>query len=154
MRLIHSSLLVVSLAVCAAVASASCTTTGGSQSVTRTPAPRASGPAANVRWFKAPAGALEINPCFLGRGAIGRFAPGGPGDVRVVVGISPEGCELFRKRIDSSAPVLEIKEGPATVVSFLVHDTPDIRVPCFPNPSQCTCTPTTPPPTPCDPGGN
>jgi hypothetical protein len=73
----------------------------------------------------------------------------------MVVGISPEGRELFRNRIDPSTPVLDIKDGPLIVVTFLAHDGPEIMLPCITDPAHGTCTPPTgSPPPPCDPGGN
>lgn len=156
MRSIHSSLLVVSLVGCAA-ASVSCTTgpSGASQPTIRSPEPRAGAPAADVRWFKAPVGAREVKPCFLGRGATGRFGPGVPGFTMMVVGITPEGRELFQKRIDPSAPPIDIdaarvSDGPLILVSYLVPDGANTQVPC--QDEICTPPPGTPSP-PCDPAG-
>jgi hypothetical protein len=157
MRSIHSSLLVVSLLGCAA-ASASCTTspTGASPPTIRSPEPRASAPAADVRWFKAPAGAREIKPCFLGRGATGRFGPGVPGFTMVVVGISPAGRGLFRKRIDPSGSPIDIDgagifDGPLTIMTYLMPGSGDSAVPCQ---DEICNPPPGPPNPPCDPAGH
>lgn len=158
MRSIHSSLVVVSLVGCAA-ASASCTTspTGSSQPTIRSPEPRTSAPAAaDVRWFKAPAGARDIKPCFLGRGATGRFGPGVPGFTMVVVGISPAGRGLFQKRIDPAGSPIDIDaagifDGPVTMMTYLLPGSGDSGVPCQ---DEICNPPPGPPNPPCDPAGH